>query len=164
VRGSDDERRRPDPVHAVKRTLVPLRGGDEHLAARGGQRRRRRLRRHDDALTECSSTSGGKPRAMASPKARNNLVLLAIGLLVLLGPVAILAATLAALTLLGDVALGEITPVAFLELYVIDLVLFVGFGYGIYRLTLWLVSDRLPAQFDRGDPSDVHPRGDERDE
>jgi hypothetical protein len=82
---------------------------------------------------------------MIPPESRDRLGLLAIGLLVLLGPVLILVLTLAALVFFGDLVLGRLTPVEFLELYIIELLLFTGFGYGIYRLTLWLVVHKAPA-------------------
>lgn len=81
---------------------------------------------------------------MIGPESRHRLILLAIGLLVLLGPVIILIATLGVLVFLGDLAVGRITPIDFLELYLIDLVLTVGLAYGIYRLTLWLVVHQVP--------------------
>lgn len=81
---------------------------------------------------------------MIPPESRDRLVLLGIGLLVLLGPVLILVLTLGALVFFGDLVLGRLTPVEFLELYIIELLLFAGFGYGIYRLTLWLVVHKTP--------------------
>lgn len=75
---------------------------------------------------------------------RERFIVFAIGFLVLLGPMLILVLTLAALVLLGDLALGRISLFDFLELYIIDLTLFVGLAYGIYRLTFWVVETRLP--------------------
>lgn len=92
---------------------------------------------------------------MGSPDSRERLVLVGIGLLMLLGPVSILVVTLAALVFFGDLALGRITPIEFLELYIIDLILFVGLGYGVYRLTLRLVKIRLPASIDVLEARDV---------
>lgn len=85
---------------------------------------------------------------MLPPDSREHLVLLGIGLFLLLGPVLILVLTLGALVLFGDLALGRITPVEFLELYILDLILFVVFAYGVYRLTLWMVEHRVPAALD----------------
>ena len=85
---------------------------------------------------------------MFSPDSRDRLVLLVAGLLVLLGPAVVLVFTLGALALFGELALGRLTTVEFLELYLLDLALFLGFGYGIYRLTLWLVEHRVPASLD----------------
>jgi hypothetical protein len=85
---------------------------------------------------------------MISPDSRDRLVLLVVGVLVLLGPVLILVLTLGTLILFGDLAVGEITPVEFLELYILDLLLFVVLAYGIYRLTLWMVEHRLPVALD----------------
>lgn len=67
----------------------------------------------------------GTFRDVIPPDSRDYLVLLVIGLLVVLGPVVVLALTLGALVLFGDLALGRITPVEFLELYVLDLVVLV---------------------------------------
>ena len=92
---------------------------------------------------------------MLPSNSRDRLVLLVAGLLVLFGPVLILAFTLGALAFFGEPALSRLTPVEFLELYLIDLALFAGFGYGIYRLTLWLVEDRLPASLDAIESQEV---------
>jgi hypothetical protein len=75
---------------------------------------------------------------MAPPISRDYLVLFAVGCLVLLGPARILGGTF------GDLALGRISLVHFLERYVLDLFLFVVLAYGVYRLTLWLVRHRVP--------------------
>lgn len=98
---------------------------------------------------------------MISSESRDRLVLLAIALLVLLGPVLILVLTLGALVFFGDLVLGQVTLVEFLELYLLELLLFIGFAYGIYRLNLWLVVHQTPVlsdvpEFrDRGDsPAD----------
>jgi hypothetical protein len=94
------------------------------------------------------------------PDSRDRLVLIAIGLLVLLAPALILVITLGTLALFGDLALGRLTPVEFLELYLIDLVLFFVLAYGVYRLTLWLVERQVPVTLDSlqsredGDTSD----------
>jgi hypothetical protein len=82
------------------------------------------------------------------PDSRDRLVLIAIGLLVLLAPALILVVTLGTLVLLGDLAFGQLTPVEFLELYLIDLVLFFVLAYGVYRLTLWLVKRQVPVSLE----------------
>jgi hypothetical protein len=76
---------------------------------------------------------------------RDRLILVLTVLVVLFAPILIMASMLGLLILTGDLVLGRITPIEFLELYVIELVLFVVFAYGIYRLTIWLVEHRLPA-------------------
>ncbi|QLG62754.1 hypothetical protein [Halorarum salinum] len=78
----------------------------------------------------------------------DRLVVLAIGLLIVLGPVVLLVLTLGFLMVTGDLLVNQVTPVEFLELYVIDLLLFSAFGYGVYRLTLTLVESHLPASLD----------------
>jgi hypothetical protein len=85
---------------------------------------------------------------MLSPDSRDRLFLLIVGLFVLLAPVLIIVLTLGALVLFADLALGRITPVELLELYILDLVLFVVLAYGVYRLTLWMVEHRVPAYLD----------------
>lgn len=85
---------------------------------------------------------------MLSPDTRDRLTLLTIGLLVVLGPVLILGFTLGVLVLFGELAIGQLTPIEFLELYVIELLLFVAFAYAIYRLTLWTVINKVPATLD----------------
>lgn len=88
---------------------------------------------------------------MRSSESREQLALMAIGVLVLLGPVLILFATLEVLILFGDLEFNQLTLVEFLELYIIDLVLFVGLAYGIYRLTLWLVRNQVPPSLNSHD-------------
>lgn len=79
---------------------------------------------------------------------RDRVIVLAIGLLVILAPALLLALTVGFLVLSGDLVLGRLTPLEFIELYIIDLLLFAGAGYGVYRLTLWTVENRLPASLD----------------
>ena len=74
--------------------------------------------------------------------------MLAIALLVILAPALVLALTVGFLVFTGDLVLGRVTPLEFLELYIIDLVLIAGVGYAVYRLTLWLVENRLPESLD----------------
>jgi len=85
---------------------------------------------------------------MAPLGSRDRVVVLAIGLLVILAPALLLALTVGFLVLTGDLLLGRLTLLEFLELYIIDLVLFAVAGYGIYRLTLWTVGNRLPESLD----------------
>lgn len=85
---------------------------------------------------------------MISPDLRDRAIILAIGLLVLLSPVLFLAATLSFLILTGDLILGQVTLLEFLELYIIELILFIGLTYGLYKLTLWMVENQLPASLD----------------
>jgi hypothetical protein len=86
---------------------------------------------------------------------RERLGLIAIGLLVLLGPVLILVLTIEVLILFGDLTLSEISLIEFLELYIIDLIVFVGLAYGIYRLTLWLVENRLAVSLNTHEARDA---------
>lgn len=92
---------------------------------------------------------------MASSDATNRVIIFAIGLLVLLGPVVILGITLAFLVVSEDFLLGQLTPLEFLELYTIDLIPFAVFAYGLYRLTLLLVENRLPDSLDALEASDA---------
>jgi len=85
---------------------------------------------------------------MSPLDSRDRVVVLAIALLVILAPALVLALTVGFLVLSGDLVLGRITLLEFLELYTIDLVLIAGVGYAIYRLTLWLVENRLPESLD----------------
>lgn len=78
---------------------------------------------------------------MVSSDSWNRITVLLVGLLVLFAPALFVIITLEFLILTGEVALTEISLLEFLELYIIDLILLVGFGYGVYRLTLW-VTDR----------------------
>ncbi|MDS0222196.1 hypothetical protein NDI54_12630 [Haloarcula sp. S1AR25-5A] len=75
---------------------------------------------------------------------QKRIALLVIGLIILFAPALFVVATLEFLILSGDLALNEISLLEFLELYLIDLVLFVVLGYGVYRLTFWLIENQLP--------------------
>jgi hypothetical protein len=68
--------------------------------------------------------------------------------LVLLAPALIVGPTLVLLVIMGDLVSGRVTLVEFLELYLLDLVLFVLFAYGLYRQMLWLVDRPHPASLD----------------
>lgn len=92
---------------------------------------------------------------MRPTDSREHLALLAMGVVILLGPVLILAITLEVLILFGDLRLSQLTLVEFLELYLIDLLLFSGLAYGIYRLTLWIVEHQLPKSLDALESEDV---------
>ncbi|WP_338741551.1 hypothetical protein [Haloplanus salilacus] len=85
---------------------------------------------------------------MISLDSQNRIILLVLGLLVLLAPVVLLVLTLGFLVITGDLILGRVTPLEFLELYVIDLAVLLAVGYGVYRLTLWLVAHRIPESLD----------------
>ncbi|MDT3434566.1 hypothetical protein [Haloarcula sp. 1CSR25-25] len=86
---------------------------------------------------------------------QKRIALLVIGLVVLFAPALFVVATLEFLILSGDLALSEITLVEFLELYLIDLVLFVVLGYGVYRLTFWLIENQLPDALDGVDETET---------
>ena len=92
---------------------------------------------------------------MVSIDSQNPVVLLVLGMLLLFAPVVLLALTLGFLVITGDLILGRVTPLEFLELYVIDLAVLLAVGYGVYRLTLWLVAHRLPASLDELDEATV---------
>lgn len=72
-------------------------------------------------------------------------VVIAIGFLVLLAPVVIIAMTVGLLVYTGDLILQGVTPLVFLELYLIEIAVFAAFTYVIYRLTKVLVVHQLPA-------------------
>ncbi|MFC7075193.1 hypothetical protein [Haloarcula halophila] len=85
---------------------------------------------------------------MSQSDQRNNLKLLLVGLFLLFAPALFVVVTLEFLILTGDLVLSDISLLDFIELYLIDLVLFAVVGYGIYRLTLWVVANRLPETLD----------------
>jgi hypothetical protein len=86
---------------------------------------------------------------------QKRLALLVIGLVILFAPALFVVATLEFLILSGDLALSDISLVEFLELYLIDLVLFVALGYGVYRVTFWLIETRLPDALETVDESET---------
>ncbi|MDQ2071437.1 hypothetical protein ACODNH_14260 [Haloarcula sp. NS06] len=85
---------------------------------------------------------------------QKRIALLVIGLVVLFAPALFVLATLEFLILSGNLALSEISVLEFVELYLIDLVLFVLLGYGVYRLTFWLIQDQLPDALDTVDETE----------
>ncbi|MBO4247426.1 hypothetical protein IL252_06275 [Halomicrobium sp. IBSBa] len=80
---------------------------------------------------------------MASDGGRSNLKTIALGLAVLFVPALIIVATLEFLILTGDLVLNELTPLQLVELYLIDLVLFAGGAYLLYRLLLYSIGGPL---------------------
>jgi hypothetical protein len=81
---------------------------------------------------------------MPAAPSQKRIALLVIGLVILFAPALFVVATLEFLILSGDLALSEISLLEFLELYLIDLLLFVVLGYGVYRLTFRLIKNQLP--------------------
>mgnify|MGYP000415736757 CR=1 FL=1 len=80
---------------------------------------------------------------MASDGGRSNLKTIALGLAVLFVPALIIVATLEFLILTGDLVLNELTPLELVELYLIDLVLFAGGAYLLYRLLLYSIGNPI---------------------
>lgn len=81
--------------------------------------------------------------------------LLAVGLLILFTPVVLLSITLGFLIVAEGLVFGELSYIEVLELYLIELALFAGFGYLLYRLLLFSVEHHLPELFDRlGEPTE----------
>jgi len=85
---------------------------------------------------------------MLPDDARDRIILVAYAVLILFTPVVILTLTLGFLSYTGDLVLGRVTPLEFIEIYIIELIVIGGLGYGIYRLTLWVAEHRLPAVLD----------------
>lgn len=75
----------------------------------------------------------------------DRVVVIAIGLLVLVAPVVLLAMTVGLLAYTGDLVLEGVTMLVFIELYLIEIVVFAVFTYLLYRLTKVLVVHQLPA-------------------
>lgn len=75
-------------------------------------------------------------------------LVLIIGLLVLLAPATLLVLTLAFFSFTGDVLVQELTLLEIVELYLLDLVVLVGFSYGLYRVVKLLVVHQLPESLD----------------
>jgi hypothetical protein len=82
---------------------------------------------------------------MALEDIPDKFVVLAIGLLILFAPVVIIAMTIGLLVYTGDLILEGVSPLVFLELYLIEIVVFAAFTYVLYRLTKVLVVHQLPA-------------------
>jgi hypothetical protein len=77
-----------------------------------------------------------------------------IGLLVLLAPALLLGLTLVFLAYIGDTFVQGLSLLEILELYLIELVVVVVFGYGVYKLTKYLVIHQLPASLEELDDED----------
>ena len=85
---------------------------------------------------------------MVSSDSQTRLSLLIIGLLVIFAPAFFVLLTLEFLVLSGDLLLSDITPLALLELYILDLVFLLLFAYAVYRVTSWTFEHRLPSLLD----------------
>ncbi|WP_227133387.1 hypothetical protein [Halorubellus salinus] len=86
---------------------------------------------------------------------RNRLIAIAIGLLLLFTPAILIILSFAVLSLTTEIVLDQITPLVFVELYLLDLLLFVAFGYGVYRVTIWVVTNRIPDSLDAIESDDA---------
>lgn len=92
---------------------------------------------------------------MSSSGLSERLTVLLIGVVVIMAPVVIVLLTVAFLVFTGDLVLRRVTPLEFVELYLIDLALFAAFAYGLYWLTLRLIDSRLPTSLDALDNADA---------
>lgn len=102
---------------------------------------------------------------MSPSRIRKRTTLLLIGLLVVLTPVAILLVTFSFLTFAAGLEQGEVTTIELIELYAIEAVLLAAFAYLVYRLTLFVVEERLPEALDavESQPDTGSDRGDADD-
>ncbi|MFC7154224.1 hypothetical protein ACFQPA_01985 [Halomarina halobia] len=91
---------------------------------------------------------------MRQPEAVRRGKTIAILLLVIFAPVVILSITLGFLLVAEGLVLSELSLLEILELYLLDLALFVGAAYLLYRLTLLSVERRLPEAADDPDRTD----------
>lgn len=98
---------------------------------------------------------------MGSRESYHRFVVIAISILVIFTPIVILGLTIGFLLLTEDLRLGRLSLLEYLELYIIDLIVVSAVAYGIYRLTLRLVEDQLPASLDAIDSAD---EGDEAED
>lgn len=89
---------------------------------------------------------------MLPADSRDRLVVLAIGLAIIFAPVVLIVLTVGFLSITGELVVGNITPLEFVELYLIDLIVFVGLGYGVYRLARRLAADERSEPNDRDGP------------
>ncbi|MBX0294614.1 hypothetical protein [Haloarcula nitratireducens] len=85
---------------------------------------------------------------MVSSDSQTRLSLLIIGLLVIFAPAFFVLLTLEFLILSGDLLLSDVTPLALLELYILDLVFLLVFAYAVYRVTSWTFEHQLPSVLD----------------
>jgi membrane protein implicated in regulation of membrane protease activity len=73
----------------------------------------------------------------------DRLWLLVAGLLLVLTPAFTLVVVYAVLITTQSVTLGQVSLVQAIELYLVELAFFAGFGYLLYRLTLYAVDRRI---------------------
>jgi hypothetical protein len=81
---------------------------------------------------------------MALDDVPDRFVLMAIGLLLLLAPVVLIVTTFGLLVYTGDLILDGVTPLVFVELYLLEIGVLAAFAYALYRLMTVLVLHRLP--------------------
>lgn len=74
----------------------------------------------------------------------DELVVIAIGLVVLLAPAVLIALTVGLLVYTGDLILDGVAPIVFFELYFLEIAVFAAFTYVLYWLTKALVVHQLP--------------------
>jgi hypothetical protein len=91
----------------------------------------------------------GDVTSMLRPKQRKWLTRILIGVLVLFTPVLVLIATLEVLFLFGEIEFSDISLLEFVELYLLDLTILVLFAFGIYRITAYLVEEKLIDELER---------------
>lgn len=89
--------------------------------------------------------------------ARRSLTVVALFLVVLL-PALVLAVTLAFLQFAQAVAIGELSALELVELYLIEMAVFGVAAYLLYRLAIATLEDELPAWLD---PVESEENGDE---
>lgn len=88
---------------------------------------------------------------MASDEFRRKFVTMAILLLVIFATLVIIGTALMFLVLTGDLVRSEVSPIEFLELYAIELILVAAFTFGLFRLTQYMVHEHLPPSEAEGD-------------
>ncbi len=105
----------------------------------GGERTRGRTSEEDTHGEEPSDTSGWKARRedVMTAGFPDRFWMLVTGLLVVTLPALTLLVAYVALTATRSVAVGQLTLVEAVELYLIEVVAFAAFSYLLYRLTLY---------------------------
>lgn len=85
---------------------------------------------------------------LSLPISPHRMRILLIGLLVLFTPVILLVITIGFLLMAQSIVLNELSALEMLELYLIEVAIFGGFAYLLYRTTQTVVEEHLPASLD----------------
>jgi hypothetical protein len=148
VLGECDRRRRRTSLEGIlPRTTVAM----THWGYRDSRRRTRRPL--GERYIDSTFLPHHPGNSSMDEDSLHRFTIIAIGLLIIFTPVAILAITVGFFFLTEDLRVGDVTLLEFLEVYILDLAVFALAAYVIYRLALKLIDEQLPESLDQLDTS-----------